>query len=557
MKKIVILCVALCMMLGICSAAQAQKTPCVFHKWGEWVTFGVAPCASDSISIRRCTVCDQAQVMNRPIANHVWGSWLDETPATCGNSGVSTRQCVNCGASESTTTPPTGNHQWSWKTISELTCITDGVQQRVCGVCGKSETTTAVAPGHDYGAWVPEKSPTCTEKGKEVNKCRRCGQLWYRGLDELGHEWGEWEVVCEPTDTMCGVALHECLRGDAYELREISNLNGENFVLPDLPAEGADDHRLSVIMTVANEPANGDYFVEKEVIHFRVTVTNSWDQPLSSLAVEEMMRPIAGVVAAKDMLAPGKSFTVEIPYAVTERDCWMQEAANYVICSAVIDDGTMIRKASNRVAARTEFDLAFDEGDGHAHPRTDAILHETCYKIIYGCPVCHEVFNEVETGKDCKVTDAFLFYAPVDAIASFGCPVCGMEYSTQDLNSLKSDDWTAWVGNGNGTHSRTVKADSSIVETAPCYEDASGEKCGACGAAYIRSGLCVALTDIPVFTIEPERFAEEDYEYTLLVVIPEGATYTVISNGDHATVKYAGVTGEIYSDYVNFVHADE
>ena len=65
------------------------------------------------------------------------------------------------------------------------------------------------------------------------------------------------------------------------------------------------------------------------------------------------------------------------------------------------------------------------------------------------------------------------------------CTVCGSTYGELSTNT---HDWGGWVSNGNGTHMRTCKTDTSHTETEDCTGGTATctEKgtCSVCGAAY-------------------------------------------------------------------------
>ena len=366
MKKLILIVMMGCLLMGIMAVAGAETKPCVFHKWGEWETVAYPTCGNSGTKVRRCSVCSKAEVRGiSPTGEHQWQEYMTEIPATCEKAGTEVRKCAKCDATENREIASLGGHQWGeWKTVSMASCTKAGKSQRVCGRCQMVETREFAAIGHSYGSWRTVAEATCTEAGEKVRTCGNCGLEDHLDLAPLGHL------------------------------------------------------------------------------------------------------------------------------------------------------------------------------------QTDAILHQTCSRILYGCPVCRLVLDEVMTGKQCEVTDALLGFIPETGCASLGCPVCGDEYMLVDLSVLHYGDWTIWEWNGNGTHSRQVKAHPTIVETRPCYAGGEGGAvCGLCDGAFIARGNCTALTEIPVY----------NEEAVLQTTIPAGAAFTVIANGDHAMVAYEGVIGYIDSGYVNFV----
>ncbi|MDO5435624.1 MAG: SH3 domain-containing protein, partial [Clostridia bacterium] len=186
---------------------------------------------------------------------------------------------------------------------------------------------------------------------------------------------------------------------------------------------------------------------------------------------------------------------------------------------------------------------------GKQHPQTDAVLFERCSTQYLGCPECGKLIDERATGRDCEVKDALLELIIDEEegykVAALGCPVCGVEYDYIELDRVAADDWTEWVSNSNGTHSRHMISRPTVVDTENCLPaDAAEKYCACCGAAYLNRGTCTALESIELYT--------DAGSTDVICVIPEGATYYVLSNGDYAKVEYNGQTGYIAGKYLNF-----
>ncbi len=192
--------------------------------------------------------------------------------------------------------------------------------------------------------------------------------------------------------------------------------------------------------------------------------------------------------------------------------------------------------------------------EAKGHPQTDVVLHQSCAAVEYGCPVCRQVIDEVRTGNECEQTDVFLGCDRLDNVACFGCPVCGTVYGTVDLSGLGQADWSEWTWNGNGTHSRYVISNPVIIQTEPCFPaDEEMTFCEICKGEYFREGVCVALTDIPLFSTL-DHVNDDQFESTILCYIPAGATYLVNSTGEYySSVTYNGVDGYIARWDINYV----
>ena len=125
-----------------------------------------------------------------------------------------------------------------------------------------------------------------------------------------------------------------------------------------------------------------------------------------------------------------------------------------------------------------------------------------------------------------------------------------------NLYTLGSDAWSAWACDGNGNHSHYVIGNPTIVEVMNCYPGEDETVCGLCGGPFIHSGACVALEDTELLSTLDHR-NDELRKSTVICVIPRGATYHILYNGDFPVVEYDGLVGYIAGSQVNFVDEEK
>ena len=95
---------------------------------------------------------------------------------------------------------------------------------------------------------------------------------------------------------------------------------------------------LSITKT-ASKPKNGSWFVEDEVVHFTITVTNTGDTPLD-IELFDALADSSFIGAAH--LEPGKSFVKDFYYTVTHYDAvYYMWLSNYAWVTSTMPDGTV------------------------------------------------------------------------------------------------------------------------------------------------------------------------------------------------------------------------
>ena len=191
-------------------------------------------------------ITDKASVVI-PATGHDWDEGTVTTEPTETAKGVKTFTCKNDASHTKTEEIPELGHQCKLHLTAveakEADCETAGnIAHYVCE-CGKyyadseaetelSEEDVIIDAGHAWSEWTETTAPTCTDKGEETRICtKECGvDPETREIPALGHAWGEWITTLEPTVEAKGEERRDCDRCDAYETRELAQLEDDSFM---------------------------------------------------------------------------------------------------------------------------------------------------------------------------------------------------------------------------------------------------------------------------------------------------------------------------------------
>ena len=356
----------------------------------------------------------------------------------------------------------------------------------------------AICETHTWGEWQNEQSVNvyCGTAQPIGRVCTVCGakELGYGPIRE--HSFGEWSTVRQPTCSEAGEESHSCSVCKVTESRSI-------------PPTGNHQWGDWVTVTAPTCIANGVAKRSCSVCHSEETSA-----------------------------APALGHSMGNWTTVKEPNCYEsgEERRTCANCGAIESNTLPVLE--------------------HAYGNWTTVTETTCTELRQDKRVCwrcdHADIRYVKSKNHVR-TDALLRYDRFELMAYLGCPDCGEIFSTVDLSKVKEDDWTEWVSNGNGTHSRRLKENPAVVQIEGCYLiDEADIFCGACHGIYFHAGTCVALTDITMLSTL-DHTNDELYESTILCIIPAGATYYVTSNADFPSVIYNGMEGFIYCDELNFV----
>ncbi|MBQ7580168.1 MAG: hypothetical protein IJU39_02550, partial [Clostridia bacterium] len=178
-----------------------------------------------------CSRCNTVLVAQQvtPVADHT--AVVDAAvPATCQATGLTEgSHCSVCGTIlvAQQVTPIADHTPGAWTVVTPATCQATGIKTQSCTVCG-TLIATDVIPVADHTAAVDAAVPaTCTETGlTEGSHCSVCNTVLVaqQVVPALGHNFGAWTVVTPATYTAAGTERRDCTRCDAYEEREIPQL---------------------------------------------------------------------------------------------------------------------------------------------------------------------------------------------------------------------------------------------------------------------------------------------------------------------------------------------
>jgi len=191
-------------------------------------------------------ITDKASVVI-PATGHDWDEGTVTTEPGEETKGEKTYTCKNDASHTKTEEIPELGHQCKLHLTAveakEADCETAGnIAHYVCE-CGKyyadseaetelSEEDVIIDAGHAWSEWTETTAPTCTDKGEETRICtKECGvDPETREIPALGHAWGEWITTLEPTVEAKGEERRDCDRCDAYETRELAQLEDDSFM---------------------------------------------------------------------------------------------------------------------------------------------------------------------------------------------------------------------------------------------------------------------------------------------------------------------------------------
>lgn len=98
------------------------------------------------------------------------------------------------------------------------------------------------------------------------------------------------------------------------------------------------EHGLTFFKSIANVPANGEYFVVGETIEFSITVTNNTGYELAGMIITDAL-DVDWICEPNELLLPGESRTETFSYVVTELDAAAGSVANYATVRIIEADG--------------------------------------------------------------------------------------------------------------------------------------------------------------------------------------------------------------------------
>ena len=524
MKKIFALLLMLALML--CAAgALAETKDCAQHDWGPWQADNTVNwyCGTAQAQFRVCRLCGSRELGYGPIREHSFGSWTTTKEPTCKENGEQSRTCSRCHTTETRSMAKLNHSYGEWTVLDEATCTQPGRDRRICRHCYNIETRPVEAKGHPQTDAILSQTCAGTRYG-----CPVCLQV----LEEVvtGKD-------CERTDVFLGIdrlELAACFGcpvcGTVYSKVDLSGLKESDWT--EWTWNGNGTHSRHVRENPAIVETEGCY--------------QAHDGDALCGACQGIYFYSGECVALTDitMLSTLEHTNDEL-YESTIL-CVIPAGATYYV-TANADFPSVIYNGMSGYIYFTELNFVVS---GECVALTDITMLSTLE---------HTNDELYESTILCVIPAGAIYHVTSDTGDFATVTYNGMTgyIASHEVNYVDQSvpHWLDWEYNGNGTHSRFQKEDPSVVQTEPCYLAKEGDTtCGACHAPYIRSGACVALTDITMLSTL-EHTNDELYESTILCVIPAGAAFYVTENNDFATITYNGMEGYIYSGNINFVDA--
>ncbi len=227
-KKILVLCIVLCVMCALFVTAQAADVECVHENATLSATLKAPNCNAAGVGKYVCDDCDATFYKAIPAAHTKPADGIVIVDPTCVKAGSETYTCTACGESIVNEIPATGKHTYDDGTI-DATCTEPVKAGEICTVCGdvKGELTAIEGTelGHDKVENVT-KAPTCTEAGEMTVTCSRCDYEATEEIPATGHKLDDGTLVeadCEKGQRV----LYKCTNsGCDYSEEELTGIEG-------------------------------------------------------------------------------------------------------------------------------------------------------------------------------------------------------------------------------------------------------------------------------------------------------------------------------------------
>ena len=405
-------------------------------------------CTEKAVYYKSCAACglssegtaSEATFEAGNVLGHDWGAW------TSNGNDTHTRVCKRDGSHTETDNCSGGT----------ATCTT----KAVCAVCG-GEYGELLA--HDFTAEIAEakylkSGSTCTEKAVYYKSCAACGlssagkasEATFEAGNVLGHDWGAWTSNGNDTHTRV------CKRDSSHT--ETDNCSG-----------GTATCTAKAVCTVCG----GEYG-------------------------ELLAHDFTAEIAEAKYLKSGATCTEKAVYYKSCAACGLSSAGT--ASEATFEAGNVLghdwgawtsngNDTHTRVCKRDSSHTETDNCSGGTATCTAKAVCTVCGGE-YGELLAHDFTAEIAEAKYLKsgstCTEKAVYYK--------SCAACGLSSAgtaseaTFEAGNVLGHDWGAWTSNGNDTHTRVCKRDSSHTETDNCSGGTATctarAVCTVCGGEY-------------------------------------------------------------------------
>ena len=446
---------------------------------------GTATCTARAV----CTVCggEYGELLAHDFTAEIAEAKYLKSGATCTEKAVYYKSCAACGLSSAGTaseaTFEAGNvlgHDWgAWTSNGNDThtrvCKRDSSHTETDNCSGGTATCTAKAVctvcGGEYGELLPhdftaeiaeakylKSGSTCTEKAVYYKSCAACGlssagtasEATFEAGNVLGHDWGAWASNGNDTHTRV------CKRDGSHT--ETDSCSG-----------GTATCTAKAVCTVCG----GEYG-------------------------ELLPHDFTAEIAEAKYLKSGATCTEKAVYYKSCAACGLSSAGT--ASEATFEAGNVLghdwgawtsngNDTHTRVCKRDGSHTETDSCSGGTATCTAKAVCTVCGGE-YGELLPHDFTAEIAEAKYLKsgatCTEKAVYYK--------SCAACGLSSAgtafeaTFEAGNVLGHDWNAWTSNGNDTHTRVCKRDSSHTETDNCSGGTATctarAVCAVCGGEY-------------------------------------------------------------------------
>ena len=384
--------------------------------------------------------------------------------------------------------------------------------EAVCATCGKKYGALAA---HDFTAEVAEaryltSAADCEKAAVYYKSCRICGLSSKGTADEatftsgniLGHDWGEPEYTWTPVADGYMCSARKVCQRCSTDVAEIATVTYAVTTAPTCLNDGTGTY-------TATFSAEFGFPAQTKDVTLSAT-GHSWGEPEYIWTETEDGYDCTAKRVCKNADTHVETETVTADYSVKEAPTCLEPGLGKAVATFAADWATAgSTKDVTLAALGHDFGAWTSNGNG-THTRTckrDAshtetgdctggtadCLHEAVCKTCggaYGDLASHNFTAETVDEKYLKsaatCTEKAVYYK--------SCSTCGLtSKGTADEATFESGvaldhNWGAWTSNGDGTHTRTCKRDSSHTETDNCSGGTATctakAVCKTCGGAY-------------------------------------------------------------------------
>lgn len=381
MKRLISVFLALVLLLS--SGALAYMDPATgssehTHHWVGNDQGRPATCTESGVKYEYCDICWQTRERTIPPLGHQFSKpWQTYVEPTCTEPGKEVNYCqrINYGYKcnyEWRRDIPALGHDWSdWYVLKEPTPEEPGIEERKCQRCGITEQRPLYAEGGEpelkLSVTIADEQPTYFD-GESIhytyeltntsNVTLYVDYVYYYENDGSNGVDG-WNLFPDPLEPGKSVYYyghtHTVTKSDIDQFapwyqetfkaygyadpgKKTGEVESEKVAVKAHIGELTEEEKgeLTLIKSVANEPANGAFFTEGEEIQFTVTVQNSGNAPLYKVEVIEYPSGWTGwetdyyTLGTFEKLGPGEKASYSVTYTVKDVDCYASSYTNQV-----------------------------------------------------------------------------------------------------------------------------------------------------------------------------------------------------------------------------------